>query len=1051
MNGFIDTAIRRYQAILVILTIIFIAGSTAYLQIPKESNPDINVPVIYISMTHDGISPEDAERMLLRPMEQEVRSIEGIKEISSTGYLGGGNVVLEFDAGFNADKALKDVRQAVDLAKADLPEETDEPVVKEVSFSDFPVIIVVLSGAVEERTLVTLAEDLQDEIEGISSVLEARIVGDREKALEAIIDPVVLESYGLNANEVIQFVRRSNQLVAAGALDTGAGRFAIKVPGLIETAADIQNLPITADGEGVVSFSDIAEIRPTFKDAEGFARLDQRQAISLEISKRAGRNIIETIDAVKATVDQVTARWPETIQITYTQDESESIRDMLRDLQNNVISAILLVMILIVGILGLRSGLLVGISIPGSFLLAFILLQAMGFSVNVVVLFSLILSVGILVDGAIVVTEYADRKLSEGFSPFDAYSQASKRMSWPIIASTATTLAAFFPLLFWPGIVGEFMKFMPITLFFTLSASLFMALIFVPTLGSILQKRRAVATSDGPQDTEELSMSLDTLDRRTQRYVGILRRALKWPGLVLGGSVALLFIVMFLYGNFGRGVEFFPSIEPDYAQVRVHAQGNLSIKEMDTLVQRVESELIDVDGIKTIYAATGSQAQGNQSGAEDLIGVLTLQLEDWQMRPKADDILKGVRAKADELGGLRIETIKQQGGPSQGKAIQIELTSDQTALLSPATQKLREAIEENIDGLINIEDSRPKPGLEWELVVDRAQAAKFGVDVSMIGQIIRLVTNGLIIDTYRPEGARDEVDILVRFPEDDRSIQRLDQIRITHPGGNVPLSNFVERRPKPKVSRIERIDTKRTLSIAADTAPGVLADDKVREIFALIQELDLPREVRLNFKGEDEDQKESQAFLSNAFLYALFIMLIILVTQFNSLYNALLILTAVAMSTTGVFFGLLITGQPFGIVMAGIGVISLAGIVVNNNIVLIDTYVRLLRRCKDPMEAILLTGAQRLRPVVMTAVTTILGLMPMVLGLNIDFASREISIGAPSTQWWQQLATVIVFGLAFATPLTLIFTPSALMLGHTLPRRLKNLKNRVLKKKALPK
>ena len=458
----IDAGLNRARTVVAVLLLLLIAGVTAYLTIPKEAAPDVNIPIVYVSMSHDGISPEDAERLLIRVMEAELRNIEGVKEMRSIAFQGGASVLLEFDAGFDVDQALEDVREQVDLVKPDLPEDTDEPTVSEVNISLFPILVVTLGGDVPERTLLRLARGLRDRIESIPSVLEVKIVGDRREQLEVIIDPVLMDSYGLEAQQIVQTLNRSNILIAAGALDTGRGRFALQVPGLFETVRDIIEMPVNVDGDSVVTIGDIVATRRTFRDRQTIAHLAGQPAISLEISKRTGENIIDTIEEVRAVVasEQALGAWPTLVGISFSQDQSVQIRTMLSDLQNNVLSAILLVMIVVIGALGVRSGLLVGLAIPGSFLTGILVLSILGLTINIVVLFALILAVGMLVDGAIVVTEYADRKLREGEPADRAFALAAKRMSWPIIASTATTLAAFAPLLFWPGLVGEFMKFL---------------------------------------------------------------------------------------------------------------------------------------------------------------------------------------------------------------------------------------------------------------------------------------------------------------------------------------------------------------------------------------------------------------------------------------------------------------------------------------------------------------------------------------------------------------------------------------------------------------
>ena len=1037
MNRLIDAALDHSRTVLASLVLVLIAGTYAYMTVPKEAEPDINIPQLYVNVSHEGISPEDAERLLVKPIEQQLRDIEGVEEMRATAFQGGANILLEFDAGFDPDVAMADVRAKVDLAKPELPDEADEPTVNEINLSLFPVLVVTLSGDVPERTLLRLARQLQDRIEGIASVLKAQIGGDRDELVELVIDPLVLESYNLDAREIIDAVGRSNRLVAAGSLDTGEGRFAIKVPGLFETADDILDMPVKVSGDTAIRFRDIGVLRATFKDPQGFARINGRPAISLEVSKRVGENIIETIESVRAAVEAERTKWPAGVVVSYSQDRSSRIRDMLTDLQNNVLSAVILVMVVIVAALGLRSAGLVGVAIPGSFLTGILVLAALGFTINIVVLFSLILAVGMLVDGAIVVTEYADRKMSEGLPQREAYGLAAKRMSWPIIAATATTLAAFLPLIFWPGTVGEFMKYLPITLVATLSASLLMALIFVPTLGTFLGRPSG---NEDPAVARALAAGGDgTLERipgLTGRYLKVLRVALNHPGKVLIAAVAVLVAAQVAYATFGRGVEFFPDVEPDNAALQVHARGNLSIHERDRLLREVEEQILDLQRetgeFHAIYArSVASSGTQRDDEPEDLVGTIQLEFTDWHRRRPADEILNEVRARAEELAGVTVEPRKQEAGPPVGKPVQIQVSSDDPALIQPTVERILVAMAE-IGGLVDLEDGRPIPGIEWQLDVDRAQAAKFGADVSLIGSYVRLITNGLKLGEFRPDYSDDEIDIVVRLPEAFRNIDQLDRIRLQTPAGMVPIASFVERRARPKVGLLRRVEGSRSMTIKAEVATGLLADDKVAEIRTWLDQAALDPRVTVTFKGEDEEQKEAQAFLGKAFAVALFLMAIILVTQFNSFYSAFLILSAVIMSTIGVMLGLLVTNQPFGIVMSGIGVIALAGIVVNNNIVLIDTYDRLKESAGSQRDAILRSGGQRLRPVLLTTVTTILGLMPMVLGVNIDFFERAVSAGAPSTQWWRQLSTAIVFGLGFSTVLTLVVTPSALMLRANL-------------------
>ncbi len=1042
MKTFIDAAFSRSRTVLAVLVLLLISGYISYNTIPKEAEPDVAIPIIYVSMNHEGISPEDAERLLVRPMEKELQTIEGVKEMRSTAQEGHASVLLEFDAGFDSDKALQDVREKVDLAKVELPADTDEPSVNEVNVALFPVLVVTLAGDVPERTLLTLARDLKDKIEGLREVLEADIAGDREEVVEIEVDPRVLDSYQISYEQLINFVWRNNKLVAAGALDTGKGRFSVKVPGLLEGAEDVLSLPVKVDGDRVVTFGDVATARRTFKDPTSFARVNGRPAISLEISKRVGENIIETIEQVKAIVEAEREAWPNGVVVSYSQDKSKDVRRMLSDLQNNVISAVLLVMVVIIGVLGWRSGLLVGLAIPGSFLTGILMIHTLGLTINIVVLFALIMAVGMLVDGAIVVTEMADRKMAEGMGKGEAYSFAARRMSWPITASTATTLAAFMPLLFWPGVVGEFMKYLPITLLATLAASLLMALIFVPTLGGIMGRRSPLSEEALHSLAASEVGELHEIRGFTGIYVRLLERLLAHPLKILLIAVLLLVSVYSAYGILGKGVEFFPDVEPERAALHVRARGDLSVYEQDALVARVEQRLLDMREIETLYTRSGINLRG-QDLPEDTIGVIQMEFVDWQQRRPASEILDEVRQRTKNIAGLIVEARKQEGGPPVGKPVQLQLSSRYPQVLEPAVAKVREVLEQ-VGGFVDVEDSRPLPGIEWQISVDRTQAARFGADITIVGNAVQMVTNGIKVSDYRPDDADDEVDIIVRLPEGNRELDQLDRLRVQTNYGLVPISNFITRTPAPKLGTINRVDGQRVMTVKADVEEGILPANKVEEIQQWQGENTQAMDSRINvtFKGEDKEQRESQEFLSKAFLVALFVMAIILVTQFNSFYQAFLILTAVIFSTVGVFLGLLVTAQPFGIVMSGVGVISLAGIVVNNNIVLIDTY-NILRATGMPAtEAVLRTAAQRLRPVLLTTITTILGLMPMVLMLNIDLVHREITTGAPSTQWWVQLATAVAGGLTFATLLTLVLTPCLLALGENAGKRWRRVKEK---------
>jgi len=1018
MSRFIDYAIDHARLTVATLIFLLCAGLVAYVTIAKEAEPDVKIPVIYVQLSQRGISPEDSERLLLRPVETQLKSVGNVKEMRSTAFEGGGFVLLEFEAGFDSKAALADVRAKVDQAKHDLPRDVDEPQVLEVNLSLYPVLVVGLSGDVPERTLLRIARAAKNAIEQAPGVLSAELRGSRDEAVEIILDPTLISSYGLSIDQLGTIAQSFNTLIAAGALEGETGRFAVKVPSLFEKPQDILNIPVVASSGASVTLRDIAEVKPTFKDATSVTRVNGRPAMTIEVSKRTGANLIETVDAVKYVVEQLQKTWPSAVHVTFTQDKSKIIRQMLGDLQNSVATGVLLVAIVILFALGFRASVFIGIAIPASFLAGVLGLQLAGLTINIVVLFSLILAVGMLVDDAIIVSEFAERRMAEGMAPREAYALAAKRMAGPVIAATATRVAAFSPLLFWPGVVGQFMKYLPITLIATLSASLAVALFFTPTLGALLGKAtRHPAGASGAGD-EHVS------DRGP--YMRTVRLALRHPGTTLALAAVLLVVVQLAYGKFGRGVEFFPNVEPDYGQVIVHARGNLALEEKNRLIGEVERRVLEFDGLKTVYARIGEQPRGMSELTEDTIGVIQFEFAHWRSRPPAHQIMDAIRAKTADIPGILIEVTAPRAGPPTGKPIQVQLGAVDPAVLPAAAQKVAAILAGNGD-IRDLDDGQPLPGIDWRIEFNKSEAAKYNASVGAVGSAIQLVTNGLKATEYRPVDSDKSVDILVRFPPERRSLDQIDDLRLQTPMGHVPIGNFVQRVPAPRVGYINRVNSNRVTTVSANVAEGVPSAKVQQDITRELAAADLGPGVTFRLKGEDEERSKASAFLLKAFGTAIFLIFAILLAQFNKLTSVGLVLTAVLLSTFGVMLGLLIMGQPFGVVMAGIGVIANAGVIVNNNIVLIDTYDRLRREGVAAYEAIIETCRERARPVVLTATTAILGVLPIAFGVNVEFLSREITVGAPATQWWINLSTAIVFGLGFATVLTLIVTPAALM------------------------
>ena len=1050
MINIIDYIMAARRTVVFLMLIVISIGLLTYINIAKDAEPDIDIPFIYIGVAHQGISPEDAERLIVKPLENQLKTIEGLEDMMATAVNGFGSVLLEFDIKFDKDKALGDVREKVDMVKSKLPSDAEEPVVLEFNMAEMPTLVISLSGDIPDRTLFYHAKRLQTKIEAIPGVLEAPITGDREDLMEILVSPSKLENYNISLMDLIKSITGNNRLVAAGSIDKGQGKFSIKVPAVYESAQDVYNLVIFSSGEGTVTLGDVAEIRKTYKDTESYARVNGKPAVALQVKKRIGENVLQINKIVREESEKYTNSLSENIKIDFTSDNSDYILEMLNSLQAAVINAIVSVMILVIAALGIRSALMVGISIPTSFLLAITILGATGGYINMMVMFGLLVSVGLLVDGSIVMVEYADRKMAEGLNRLDAYTQSYKRMLWPIVSSTATTLAAFLPLILWPGVSGEFMKWMPFMVSLVLISSLFSALIFIPVMGSLFGKTEKTNITRLNENFD-----INKLTGYTSIYVKVLSKLIKAPIVTIVSSLIVVVILFNLYANFNAGARY--SVEGDTNQMTVHviARGNLSPSQKLSLALEVEDTVRSVKGIKTASSIIGggSVDQMIMSDAEsrsDEIAMMMIELNPVHERRHADILREEILKKTSSIPGIFVEAYKIERKPESGKDIQLELTSLNNSELTKVTEKVSNKLK-TMDGVIEVDDTRSLPGIEWVIKVDRELAGKYGVDVSIIGAIVQLVTNGILVDKYRPDDSEDEVDIRVRFPKEYRQLEQFDQLRIPTPDGAVPLSNFVKRIPQQRVSSIDRENGSRILKIRANTsidpATGkkILPFDKNLEISDWIKSQNFSNQVNIKFAGTNEDGEESAAFLGRAMLGALFLMFVILLTQFNSFYQAAITLSTVVLSTVGALTGLLITGQVFSVIMSGLGIVSLAGIIVNNSIVLIDTYNRLKDDEVDPIETIIHSAAQRLRPIVLTTATTMIGLTPVALQITIDWFGRSIEFGGLMSAWWVPFSTAVIWGLGFSSLLTLFLIPTLLALPIYIKNNKEHLEKRFFK------
>jgi len=1038
LQSIIGFSIHNWRMTLGIMMFAVIGGFLAMSRLPLDAEPDIPVPFINVQVVLPGISPEDAERLLVRPLETELKSIDGLKELNGVGATNVAFVSMEFEASFDQKQAVSDVLEKVDRARAEFPEGAEEPIVEEVSTSAIPIITVNLWGNAPDRELQRRAKDLKRRLESLPQVLEANITGEREDILEAILNPAQVESLGITFDEIAAAIGQNNSLIPAGALQTQSGKFNVKLPGLIENPADLSELVVRRSANGsIVKLGDIAQIRKGYRDVASFARFNGRPSVSLEVSKRQGVNIIETTKLVEALVDEVSARpdWPETVNVTYSLSQSVYINSMMSELFSSIVNAVVLVFIVCIAALGWRSAIFVGWAIPASFLIAFFLFFVQGETINMMILFGLILSVGVLVDSAIVIVEYADRKMDEGLERLEAFKLAGERMFWPIMSSTATTLAAFIPLLFWETLTGKFMAYFPRTMIYVLSASTLMALIFLPTLGAKIGFRPKKNINSNAALLSAAEGDPLKLTGFTGWYAKFISKIVRLPELVmlLTGLMAFVIIAIFsarMQGPPPKPVEFFTQTPSDRLYILARARGNTTPQQIIKVGTDIENRIANITGIESVYTIIGDGAAGQGIGlsgpsnvpADTVVRIYT-ELLPFEERRSTVDIKADIEKAVIGIPGIITEVTAEEQGPPIGKDIGIQISSEDRAELTRITKQVRKKLS-TIDGILDIEDSLPLPGVDWEIVVDRAEAGRLGLDIGRIGSVIQFVTEGTLVGQYRPLDADEEVDIRIRYPSNVRDVAQLDSLRIQTPSGALPLSSVITRVAKPRQDKIERRDLSPYYVVQANTHPDYATNIQINEIDEWLKtDANLPATVKVKFLGQQEENAQAVQFAQGAGLAILFMMSVILLLQFNSFYHVFLTLTAVIMSVFGVILGLAF--YPYiSLILTITGVIALAGIVVNNNIVLIDTYQRLLENGFGAVDAAIRTSAQRLRPVFLTTLTTIIGLMPLILGWQANIFSGNFSTkGSSTSEIWAPISFVIASGLGFATILTLIVTP----------------------------
>ncbi len=1008
------TALRFRPSVYVLMLLAILMGGDAYRSLPLEAAPDIQIPLILVSTLYPGVAPADIEKLLTTPLERELKDLKDVKEMASTSSESISLISIEFESGVDMDQAYQRVRDKVDKASSDLPKDAEESNLLEINISEFPILLINISGPQSLMRLKEIAEGIEDRIETIPGVLEVELTGGREREIHIDLDPRRMAYYKLGMGQVIASIQQEHLDIPGGKLKLADSESLLRMSGEYEDVQRMSEIVLKAPQGFPVKLADVGRVRDDFKERESISRINGEECVTLRVQKRSGENIVRISDEVKALMREVESSYKGEIKISIQQDESKEIRNIVRDLENSVITGLILVLAVLFFWMGLRNAFFVAIAIPLSLLITFAALSLMGITLNMVVLFSLIIALGMLVDNSIVVVESIFRHASEGSSRSRAAYEGTKEVAWPIIASTATTIAAFGPMLFWPDLMGEFMSFLPKTVIIALLASLFVALVINPVIAASFL-RGGDALFDASGEARSLILKL---------YQGSLRLSLRVPLLILLLGGASLALIVYTYGELGAGVEFFPITTPEKAQIRIKAPLGTRLGKTDILSQKVEAITTQDDNTKNTVANVGFSGDIFGGGSSKThSGVLDLEFKDRHERSHSTwDTIKQMRQQLLELTGAEYRMETQKMGPPTGAPIDVRISGEDYEILRQEAEKIKALIKE-ISGVVDIKDDFDAGLPELKIRVDREKAKRRKIGTALVGNAIRTAFNGSKAGVLR-EGDKEH-EIIVRFdPRFRGSVEDLLDIYVSGKDDlQVPLRDVTQLEAVGGVGSVRHIDRKRSLSITAD-----VLERSSSEVLAEVQEVlgtryKRPNGYSLRFGGESEEQDKAAAFLSRAFLIGVFIMALILITQFNSLLKPLIILASVLMSMMGVLGGLLITGNKFSIIMTGMGLISLAGVVVNNAIVLMDYIDQLRDQGEALLKAIIQAGLVRFRPVMMTAITTILGMLPMALGINIDFRNLSFDSGGGSTEWWGPMAQAIIFGLLFATIMTLVMVP----------------------------
>ena len=1103
--GLTTLSLKNKNTIFLLTLVLAIFGMVSYIRLPKELFPDIVVPTVLVQTVYPGNSPADIENLITRPIEKEIDGIRGIKEISSQSLQDLSFITVEFNTGIDLNKALQDVKDAVDRAKSELPDDLlQDPVVKDIDMTEFPIITINMSGDYSTEELRKYAEFLQDEIETVKEISRVDIKGVNEREIKIIVDPYKLQAMNLSFRDIENAVKSENISMSGGEVKVNGTTRSIRILGEFHHVNEIENI-IVKQVEGNVKYlSDVATVIDGFEDPTNYARLNSHPVVSLQVVKKGGENLLVATKKISEIVShaQEDGALPASLKIDYTNDQSDLIRMQLSNLENNVIMGVILVVLILFYFMGVRNALIVGLAIPMSMFISFVVMSIAGIRINMITLFSLILSLGMLVDNAIVVVENIYRFIDKGYNPWEAARQATGEIAVPIIASTATTLAAFFPMAFWTGRIGEFMKMLPIMLIIVLSSSLFVALVIVPVFSAtFIKKKRTEDYTPNRKKTFTILAPLAAiavLGYLTHHYVianllafGVVivflhaiffyraerwfqKRFLVWleniysrslrfalrkknPWLFFFGTILLLFFTIGFYQARKPKIDFFPDNEPRYINVAAELPIGTDIIRTDSIMKILEKRIDvilapDSAIVENVLTTVGRGLSDKFTGGKDEPnkGLITINFVDYKYRQGISTSQIMARISHDLINqypGVRISVEKNEMGPPTGKPIDLEIAGEDFTTLIDLADSAKSFISrqgiEGIEGLkMDLEVGRP----ELIVHINREKARRYGLSTQLIAGTIRTALYGRKVSDFKV--GEDEYPITIRLADryrNDVSTLLNQTVSLNEKGKitNIPISAVTTISYSNTYGTINRKDRKRVVTLYSNVLPGYNSNQINDQLKMVMTGFTMPPGYTYSFRGEQEDQQESMAFLSRAMLIALSLILLILVTQFNSIIRPLIIMASVVFSTIGVFGGLATFHMDFVVIMTGIGIISLAGIVVNNAIVLLD-YIELLkaRRRKElgmdehaylPVEeatsCIILAGKTRLRPVLLTAITTVLGLISLAIGLNMNFGTLlskmdpQLYFGGDNVLFWGPMSWTVIFGLTFSTFLTLIIVP----------------------------